>query len=197
MHRFSDKGTYNESFQSEIAVVCPKCKKQARVIADGSRWTAKNIKVVCNSCGFHDSNKNGSWYGPTVGVIKRRCYQSGRWLNKTIKGPKHSYEQKLTCPGCKCEMIENIIWYKSSSIGACDPYFGLKLWFVGNIKGNEFWAYNREHLEFINNYVHAKIRIREPNKNSSLTSRLPNWLLSSKNRQTVLKEINRMQKKSS
>jgi hypothetical protein len=90
-------------------------------------------------------------------------------------------------------MIEAICWHRLPNSSAVDPYFGLELWFVGNVKGNEFWAYNREHLSFIGNYVRATIRQREPNRNSSLASRLPGWLLSGKNRLAVMKEVKRMQ----
>jgi hypothetical protein len=48
------------------------------------------------------------------------------------------------------------------------------------------WAYNAEHLDFLEEYVRASIREREPNRNASLASRLPAWLKSAKNREAVL-----------
>lgn len=192
MLRFGDEGRYNEEFQKNICVVCPKCSHQATVISDDPRRPAESAKVVCGSCGFNESYIDQSWYGPVFGMVRRNCYQCGRSLEKKIAGPKHSYEHKLTCTGCKCEMVEKIQWYKEPNVKARDPFFGIKLWFVSNIKGNEFWAYNREHLSFINDYVTAKIRKREPNRNSSLVSRLPDWLLSAKNRSAVANEIGKM-----
>ena len=192
MFRFSDNGRYNDEFQNNIAVICQKCSNQAVIIANGSRWTAKQSKVICSCCGFNETRNSALWYGPVIGRARRRCYQCGRWLEKTIKGPKHAYECKLQCPGCKCEMIEKITWHRTVNIEAHDPFFGLRLWFIGNVKGHEFWAYNREHLSFIYHLVIAKVRIREPNKNGSLVSRLPSWLLSGKNRLAVKKEINKM-----
>jgi hypothetical protein len=76
----------------------------------------------------------------------------------------------------------------------CDPYFGFPLWFVGAMKGQVFWAYNAAHLDFIKNYVEATIRIRQPNLNSSMASRLPAFLLDRKNRRAVLKEIAGLQR---
>jgi len=192
MHRFTDNGKYNEAFQDNISVVCPKCAEHATVTTKHPGST-KNVKIIFASCGFNQTGSDSAWHGPTVGIVRRRCKYCGRWLKKIIHGSKHAFKQKLTCPGCQCVMVENITWHKKSNLGAYDPHFGLKLWFVGNIKGQAFWAYNREHLTFIKNYVTAKIRIREPNSNRSLVSRLPSWLLSTKNRLAVKKEINKMQ----
>ncbi|MFI6507876.1 hypothetical protein ACIBCT_09745 [Streptosporangium sp. NPDC050855] len=48
------------------------------------------------------------------------------------------------------------------------------------------WAYDAEHLDFLERYVRAFIREREPNRNGSLASRLPAWLKDAKNRDLVL-----------
>jgi hypothetical protein len=92
-------------------------------------------------------------------------------------------------------MREPIIWSRRGQVDACDPYFGYPLWLVGEVKGNVFWAYNSAHLSFIRNYVQATIRVREPNRNSSLASRLPHFLLDRKNRSAVLKEIAQLERK--
>lgn len=194
MYRFYDEGKYVEEFQREIAVVCPTCSKQASVMADGSQWTAKNTKVVCEFCGFNESGSHCVWYGPTIGTVRCRCYHCGSWITRKYTNQKYTREINVSCSKCQCTMIEKVIWHRLH-MGAYDPYFGLNLWFVGNVRGKTFWAYNREHLSFIQNYVSAKLRIREPNRNSSLVSKLPAWLLSSKNRLAVVKEITKMQRK--
>ncbi|WP_049558181.1 hypothetical protein [Nonomuraea sp. SBT364] len=48
------------------------------------------------------------------------------------------------------------------------------------------WAYDAEHLDFLERYVRASIREREPNRNGSLASRLPAWLKYAKSRDQVL-----------
>ena len=185
MNKFSDKGKYNFEFTDEIAVECPKCSQLA-LIKDRDR-------LSCQSCSLTIKKDEGKWFGSTIGYVRRRCYECGRRLHEEIKGPKHKYEFKLICSGCKCEMIEPIKWEQSHEDKTHDIYFGLPLWFTGTVKGNEFWLFNREHLNFLKNYISAKIRVREPNKNSSMVSRLPSWLLSKKNRDAVLKEINRIE----
>lgn len=61
--------------------------------------------------------------------------------------------------------------------------------------GEELWAYNLEHLDFLENYVGATIRSRVPNFNKSLASRLPQWLKEAKNRKEILKIIARLKEK--
>ncbi|MCC7423075.1 MAG: hypothetical protein IT428_22595 [Planctomycetaceae bacterium] len=69
--------------------------------------------------------------------------------------------------------------------------FELSLWLPRPCCGEVLWAYNARHLTFLQNYVAAPLRNRRPLKqvplsNKSLESRLPRWMLSAKNRRTVL-----------
>ena len=194
MTRFYDEGKCDADFQREIAVRCPKCDEQALVVADDYPWRASRVHVSCASCGYNEKWRRGKWKGPVVGHVRRRCGYCGRWLEKKFLGPRHPYETLLKCPGCGLEMVEPIQWHQAPEPGPHDPYFGYVLWFVGAVRGNAFWVYNREHLAFLKAFVSARIRVREPNRNSSLASRLPSWLLARKNRGAVLREIRRMEK---
>ena len=55
--------------------------------------------------------------------------------------------------------------------------------------GEMLWAGNLEHLNFIEEYVAAKLRERKPNVNKSLASRLPTWIKEKSNRDKILKAI--------
>jgi hypothetical protein len=80
-------------------------------------------------------------------------------------------------------------------IGApIDPFFHLPLWLTENVNGNLLWAYNYEHLEFIRNFVDSKLRERNGQdfSNKSLGSRLPKWLTSKNNRETILRTIEKI-----
>jgi hypothetical protein len=74
---------------------------------------------------------------------------------------------------------------------AVDPYFRLPLWLRADVRGETLWAYNREHLCFLDAYIRATLRQRAPNHNASLVSRLPRWMKTSALRQDVLKAIAR------
>ncbi|HEY9116568.1 MAG TPA: hypothetical protein VIN11_02015 [Roseivirga sp.] len=81
-----------------------------------------------------------------------------------------------------------------------DCYFQLPLWFVTDFKEHQLFAYNLEHLKFLKNYIQDPLRERKENEhgwsNRSLESRLPKWMLSAKNRESLLKKIKGLEAKS-
>ena len=69
-----------------------------------------------------------------------------------------------------------------------DPYFRLPLWLQANCCGKLLWAYNAEHLDLLESYVGARLRERRATPGSmSMLARLPAWLKSAKNRDTILR----------
>lgn len=89
--------------------------------------------------------------------------------------------------------------------GSFDWYFRLPLWLQTPCCGKILWAYNREHLDFLESYIKAGLRERFPLKvyetglvmwrNKSLASRLPTWMKRAKNRDEVLRGIEKLRKK--
>ncbi|MFG2343930.1 hypothetical protein [Streptomyces phaeochromogenes] len=79
---------------------------------------------------------------------------------------------------------------------AADPYFGLPLWLQTEMRHGWLWAYNPEHLELIRKFVQAPLRERAPwdaqVKKMTLVARLPTWIKSAKNRDEVLRAIDRI-----
>lgn len=80
--------------------------------------------------------------------------------------------------------------------GPLDWYFGLPLWLQTPCRGNILWAFNEEHLDFLERYVTATQRIKfnakgQP-RNGTMASRLPLWMKSAKNRDEVIKSIARL-----
>src|SRR5690606_2721920 len=72
-----------------------------------------------------------------------------------------------------------------------DPYFRLPLWLQKEMPNGILWAYNYDHLAFLENHINAELRYRNAtnNHNRSLGSSLPKWLTSRKNRTEVLNAI--------
>ncbi|NJM64447.1 MAG: TFIIB-type zinc ribbon-containing protein [Acaryochloris sp. RU_4_1] len=75
-----------------------------------------------------------------------------------------------------------------------DDYFHYPLWLKVPCCGQMLWAYNLQHLDFIEAFVRAELRERKPDEqsgwsNRSLFSRLPKWMQSRKNREAILKAI--------
>jgi len=105
-----------------------------------------------------------------------------------------SGQVRLTCAHCGLNKETNASY---SSWGTqLDPYFGLPLWLTARCGANQLWAYNYEHLRFLREHIAAQLRERNgvTRRNQSLGSRLPNWMLTKKHRESVLKAIIRLEK---
>jgi hypothetical protein len=63
--------------------------------------------------------------------------------------------------------------------------------------GELLWAYNREHLDFLEQHVAAKLRERNGfNFNvKSIGARLPKWMTAANNREAVLKTMEKLRMK--
>ncbi|MBC8065313.1 MAG: TFIIB-type zinc ribbon-containing protein [Chlorobia bacterium] len=77
-----------------------------------------------------------------------------------------------------------------------DPYFHIPLWLQSECCGEILWAYNRRHLDYMQEYVAAKLRDTGPSGRRNLGNKLPKWMLLAKNRVEVLRTIERLAKKS-
>ena len=99
---------------------------------------------------------------------------------------------RLRCKRCGLAKSREVTSYALG--GTADPYFGLPLFLQASCSTHTLWAYNSEHLEFLQRYVGATYR-RRPTRdaagplNSLLASRLPRWIQSSKHRDQILKTI--------
>lgn len=76
-----------------------------------------------------------------------------------------------------------------------DPYFQLPLWLTENVKGNLLWAYNYEHLGYLKDYISADLREKNGRVGWTMVEKLPEWMKSAKNRTSVLKAIEKLEKK--
>ncbi|MBU3009970.1 hypothetical protein KO506_00965 [Polaribacter vadi] len=72
-----------------------------------------------------------------------------------------------------------------------------ELWFTTELNEGKLWAYNLDHLKFIENHINATLRERDLEKisNISIGSRLPKWMTSKNNRSKLLKEIAKLKTK--
>jgi len=75
---------------------------------------------------------------------------------------------------------------------ACSPWFLLPLLLTVSTSLGDVWAYNSRHLEQLRAYVAATLRDERNNVGRSWSSRLPAWMKAAKNRDTVLKALDRL-----
>ena len=81
-----------------------------------------------------------------------------------------------------------------------DPYFRLPLWLSAPCCGETLWAYNARHLEFMTAYVRAELREKRLDaegtlRNKTLANRLPRWMKLAKNREKVLRAMERLRER--
>ena len=133
-------------------------------------------------------------------VVRRACDTCGKPFEITIPGNKKKIETlNLPCPHCgtvRTYQPRNDA-YSLAYAGnlTSDPVFNLPLWFQCDIKGQVFWAFNRQHLLEIRNYVASKLRERQTATHTTMVERLPQFLKAAKNRIAILKALDKLLKK--
>lgn len=154
---------------------------------------------------FQDEHETIHSFGNKFLVECPKCNLSAQVMPDRTDDDWIWLNPKLICLNCgynkdnksiKKEVLGDSKAYGYARIGGnYDWYFLQPLWLQINCCGKRLWAYNEKHLDFIENYVAAKLRERTPNKNRSLSSRLPKWIKSAKNRDEILKAIGKLRKK--
>ncbi len=197
--RFTSPIKYLDWISEIINVVCPSCSKNAVI---------KEKRIRENGIYYWRSNKEYSYEC-------KNCYT-------VIEHSKiHKYELKLNCPNCgknimfkhqwtKKEMTEisiscklcsetikakpktveiNAFWYKNNMVE-------FKYWYQLRFKDNLLWAVNKEHIEFLEDYVSADLRERYPKRyGMMLAERLPKFIKNKKNRESLLKALKKLKEK--
>ncbi len=188
------------SFSSEIFVKCPHCNAKAKVFIKLGKYTIPypfDTKSIfrCDNCYKPIDEK--LWYGPIIiAAVNKRCGYCGTALSYEEKVDKYKDKIEVKCNGCKQEKRYDVSYSLTypNSYQATDPNFGLPLWLQYPINGKIFWAYNYEHLDHLRKYVSAKLREEQFVSKYSITQILPNFVKLAKNREKILKTIDRLQK---
>jgi hypothetical protein len=111
------------------------------------------------------------------------------------------HPRRLVC--AHCGFTQDWRGREIQSGGPCDWYFLQPVWLQTPCCGETLWAYNKEHLDFLEQYVAATLRERahpdgpllsQKARNLSLASRLPAWIKSAKNRDDVLRCIGKLRR---
>jgi hypothetical protein len=159
--RFTNRNKMLTSFGHEFLVLCPSCSKRAKVLP------IENIE-------------------PYAIYAKRRFICTNCGAFKEMSSPVNTYRNGV-------KISYGPTWKEGHITigGPFDCYFGLPLFLQIPCCGHTLWAYNLEHLNYIEDYVKADLRDPHPYY-LSVESRLPSWIKTAKNRQTVLKSIEKL-----
>lgn len=78
---------------------------------------------------------------------------------------------------------------------AAQHYFNAVLWLQYPFKSDVFWAYNGEHLAYLEAYIGAKLREHKDRAHFTLLEKLPKFYHDAKNRKALLAIIKKLREK--
>ena len=152
-------------------------------------------------------------FGDSFLVECSRCRECAKVVAESIDDTP---DVRLLCHACgyskKWEQKSSGVMYcrdhhrfEKGTVGigaAVDWYFHQPLWLKASCCGEVLWAYNREHLAWLKDFVGSTLRERKHSEehgwsNRSLASRLPRWIQDSSNRAKILKTIAKLESKCS
>ncbi len=133
-----------------------------------------NISVVCPSC-QNEAVVNKS---SNDRFSERKCICSFCGFTKSWNGRSLTY-----------------FWNDGEMF---DPAFNYPLYFQTSFKEYRLWAYNREHISFLEDWIGANLREKcalDHQYHGSLESTLPKCMTAKKNRAALLKALIKLIKK--
>lgn len=195
--RYIGPPTTRYHYLNEFQVECPKCAGAALVMTRQSVDTSQD-KLICPNCNYREMADERIRYTATVNQACRNC---GEAIQINIPNNKEKLAGlKYSCPHCDDVQVykpgHTVVRLKyPGTYKLADPVFNLPLWFQANVKGDTLWANNKEHLLEIRNYVTAKLRERQVPNRTTMVEKLPQFIKAAKNRETILRVIDKMLKR--
>ena len=120
-------------------------------------------------------------------VAGRRSRALGELAEERVIACEVLRAMRVSCVHCGFSRRE---WFERAIVGArADGWFGLPLWLQVPCCGETLFAYNEEHLAYLERFVEATLPERPLGRwraNASVASRLPLWRKQGTSRQEVL-----------
>jgi C4-type Zn-finger protein len=204
--RFVDDGAPLGRYRREVFCICPNCGGPALIrgkMTYAIPFWIEAARVQCLKCSFSRdwTSSDIEWRGPVIGMVCQRCSNCGyKWLTAEVWKERYSDRIKQTvkieCPVCHEVSDLKLGWVEDRSTQRpFDPYFGFPLWLQAETCGQVLWVYNKDHLHAIKAYISAAHRERAKDGTWSMMTRLPKWMKSARNRDALLKSIERLEVK--
>ena len=140
-----------------------------------------------------------------------------RFKDKNLRPDEFSYETLVVCPKCggKATVISTQVpQFAELRCSSChyvtdkpldsdeksysattDYWFDCEFWLQDSFKNEFFFAHNYKHLEYIKQYIQAGLRERNDRAFFTLVEKLPQFIKTAKNRDRLLKMIEKLEKK--
>ena len=202
-NRFNDVKLNTFSLWTDMVVVCPKCGKAGIVHFD------KDHNVAIFQCEACYTKKEIIPCGNYAFEVTAQCTSTGKYFQLSMPQNKiHGSKIKVKCPYCEEVVIGNVFDHRNQQHlvlndirHAEDPYFHYPLYFQASFRGKTIWALNREHLQYLIDFLSADIRTVQPDHYKiyktmrSQSDILPAFMKSAKNREGIVKVLMKLQMK--
>ena len=143
---------------------------------------------------FQDQNHRLSHFQEKVDVV---CLGCGKKATATADHEKK--EARINCLHCGYSKITGtaieVLGMRGHLKVAANEYFDAELWYTAPFKNEEFMAFNREHLDYLEAYISAQLREHKDRTHFTLLEKLPRFYHEAKNRDTLLKLIAKLKNK--
>ena len=143
---------------------------------------------------FQDENKLLSEFRIEVLVVCPRCEKKA-----VAKVSYQDEEARLFCGNCGYNQLKStevsVFGRKGNWQLAANIDFGVDLWLKSSFKNDIFFAYNDEHLHYLEKYISADLREHKDRTHFTLLEKLPKFYHEAKNREALLKLIEKLKRK--
>ena len=182
------------AFSTGIAVKCPKCQGLGVVKTDGYKAYFK-----CPNCATALTKERTNYRCD----VHNQCPKCGRYYRVDIdeESKQHFPALRVACPFCghmtagKVHRTRQGFTYYSEVQNGREPFFGFELWFLAYLGRKAVWALNREHLNYLIDYLSADLRQKPAGYFSqhAQADHLPTFMKTAKNRERIVKLLQGMQ----
>ena len=204
MERFQDENKWLGNFADEIFVKCPKCDSKSSIKRNkiececGKCYNYSNV-FECKKC-FYKLEEPLYQYVAFGNPYCNNCFEKYEFESQVLKEKPEKYNAR--CPHCNFQeewkpKVKKYILYSKIDDGLVrEQTYNFPLWFQEEVNKEIFWAYNQNHIDYLERYIQAGLRERNSkiNYNSSLVSRLPQFVKAAKNRDKLLKILKKWKK---
>jgi len=183
---------------SPACVVCPACSKMG-IVTNVVTADKNSYQFKCHSCVKRtEVPRYKSGY-----VIKAKCEPCASYFRMTVEENLKQFKVlRVKCPRCNVladsatvrKLRPVRIDYCQEVIRGKEWYTGYPLYFLDYLDGEPIWALNREHLEYLINYIEADLRVERWGKYGQSWG-IPKFMKLAKNRSRVLKILKRLRDK--
>ncbi|WP_417431657.1 hypothetical protein [Halpernia sp.] len=141
---------------------------------------------------FQDQHLRLADFNQEVWVVCPQC-------SKKAIAKANEENARLFCNNCgyqkETSLTMLVLNQKVKVKMAAHFYFDAELWLQLPFKNDVFYAYNLAHLDYLEQYISAKLREHKDRTHFTLLEKLPKFYHEAKNRDALLKLIEKLKKK--